>query len=1815
MSNTRSSSLAVVLISIALTQVACDGGLGAGASSAIEDRALEIVTEVERHWPTQSFAGDIDRPDRMRVPLRLRPDISPRFVTDLHDRLILASEATAPAPHGTRPQAVFPRAAAEGVRVTATPHEDAWLVMRPATPTRSTRNEVDGLIVYPAMVGGVDTIYTVTDHRLEEFFVLRAAADVASLRFDIELGPGLETLREIDGGLDALNASGQVLLRSPAPVGLDADHRPVSGRLVATHTGGKRWSVHVALNTVNPTYPVLLDPSWVGTGSSLSPYAFGSAALLTTGEVLLTGDPNSATAELYHPDTGTFRRASPMSAARSGHTSTVLLDGRVLIAGGLVPTTVGGGSTLAATATAELYDPTTGTFAATGPMRRARESHTATLLRDGRVLVVTGYDNGYLADVELYDPATGTFSDAAPLPRARYRHTATLLDDGRVLITGGWSFDTFGVSDQDIYDPATGTWTPVEPLIHGRVGHSATRLHDGRVLIAGGLSGPARDGTELFDPTTGHMTMGPSFADARGNHSATLLPSGQVLLAGGSGLSANGVTPIHTSTALYTPGGPLVPGTFAIGLPLPGPRVGHAALMLPTGRLLLALGRSTFTTAETNASLYDPGTPTLTTTGTPQFRRRGGTRTLLPNGEVLLVGGRPASGLPALASTERYLPDFEGFFLSTPLLSGRIGHTATLLPSGQVLIAGGATPTVVELEPGVPTEVLDPVPSAELFTPHPQFSPTRLASVRTTGTLVSPRHGHRATLLHGGHVLLSGGLDRNGTITQLETFDPADGTFSAGPTSSIGSENHTATLLRDGRVLLIAEGATALAELYDPADSPPSLTPTGTPTETRIAGASATLLADGRVLHAGGGGKTRAALYDPATGLFTATGPLNVGRNAHEAALLTSGRVLIVGGGSGAELYDPVTGTFTVIAAAQTLVATTRLAMLPSGALLLTNEAAGPARVFSEGLVPDRAFGPSLSTVEVSQGSFASGLGLTLRGSRFDADFAQAGRTSEASAHRPVVKLTRIDNGQVVIAKTTQTPAPANTTQVLSATLPAGLSKGPYRVTVTAGGQQSLPRVFPMPIGASCTLDVECGAGACVDGACCADCAAYVVLYDGPYTQTFDTLASSGSTGSAMPQGWYFSEVGTAADTTYGVGPGTGTVGNTWSFGSANSTERALGGLQSGSVNPTFGAAIKNGSTQTLSSVIVGYVGEQWRMGAAGREDRLDFQVSLDATSLTTGTWIDIDPLDFIAPSTTGNTGARDGNLAENRRELSLSLPIPGGAALGNVVWIRWNDFNPSGSDDGLAIDEVRLEPVFADPPPGAIARLGFAARAESLPLVPGDVVGIDMTLTVEAASPEALREVQLSVRPVGTLVRPIPGTLVLTVDGVSSPLTIEADGDRGEASISAVARLASLAIGQSATLSVDVQVLPDSDDTLSFSGLGLWVGATHGTVGGTSGQLGGLSVVECRDASHCVAGPACTLGGACESGVCATRTPRACDDGVACTVDACDRATDTCVSTPTNALCDDDEACTTDTCDAVSGCRHTPLTGACDDGNACTTGETCTSGTCAGTPVTCADDGNACTDTTCVPASGCVTTNNTASCDDGDNCTTNDRCAGGTCAGSLRDCNDNDACTIDQCNSGGQCANTPLSCGPGELCEAGVCASTQCDTCDDTTNCGPNSACIDTATGRRCLIACEDNDDCADDQTCALPTDEAADTRRCFAVEGECRAPDAPVEPGPEVVESEPQPEVDEPQPEVIEPGPEPTEPDPEPQPETQPEPQPDTVEPAPDTSPESGATSKDGGGCGSGPIGSGLMSLMVWVLATGVNRRRSVLERGRLR
>lgn len=194
-----------------------------------------------------------------------------------------------------------------------------------------------------------------------------------------------------------------------------------------------------------------------------------------------------------------------------------------------------------------------------------------------------------------------------------------------------------------------------------------------------------------------------------------------------------------------------------------------------------------------------------------------------------------------------------------------------------------------------------------------------------------------------------------------------------------------------------------------------------------------------------------------------------------------------------------------------------------------------------------------------------------------------------------------------------------------------------------------------------------------------------------PVTENFDTLASSG-TSSVVPAGWYFSESGTNANTTYTAGNGSGTSGDTYSFGTTASSERAFGGLQSGSLIPTIGACFTNNTGGTITNLSVSYTGEEWRLGTAARTDRMDFQYSLDATSLTTGTWVDVNALDFITPNT-ATTGAKDGNAAGNRTALSQpvsGLSVPNGASF----WIRWTDLNASGSDDGLSVDDFSLTAV-----------------------------------------------------------------------------------------------------------------------------------------------------------------------------------------------------------------------------------------------------------------------------------------------------------------------------------------------------------------------------------------------------------------------------------------------------------------------------------------------------------------------------------------
>lgn len=288
----------------------------------------------------------------------------------------------------------------------------------------------------------------------------------------------------------------------------------------------------------------LFDPasgSWLATGSMLQGRQGQSTTLLLDGIVLVTGGYSGAggpaliSVELYDPVTGTWNATGDMMQARVGHTATLLPDGRLLVAGGIeccANRVVGD-----RLASAELYDPITGTWTATEEMIQGRDGHTATLLPDGRVLVAGGHAADRVASAELYDPVAGTWAATGDMTEPYYGHTATLLLDGTVLVAGGDAPSGPGARGwphAELYDPVTGTWVATSPMVTPRLGHTATLLADGRVLVTGGANpGDAGSAAELYDPVTGRWRAIGDMIEARAGHTATLLPDGRVLVVGG----------------------------------------------------------------------------------------------------------------------------------------------------------------------------------------------------------------------------------------------------------------------------------------------------------------------------------------------------------------------------------------------------------------------------------------------------------------------------------------------------------------------------------------------------------------------------------------------------------------------------------------------------------------------------------------------------------------------------------------------------------------------------------------------------------------------------------------------------------------------------------------------------------------------------------------------------------------------------------------------------------------------------------------------------------------------------------------------------------------------------------------------------------------------------------------------------------------------------------------------------------------------------------------------------------------------------------
>lgn len=584
---------------------------------------------------------------------------------------------------------------------------------------------------------------------------------------------------------------------------------------------------------------------------------------------------------------GTWAYTGNLNAGRTYHTATTLENGLVLIVGGTSAALGSGGL-----ASAELYNPSTGKFTATGSLHTARYLHTATLLNNGEVLVVGGLDpNGNpVGSAELYNPSTGTFSVTGPLNVARWVHSATLLNNGEVLIAGGdGGVYQYGNDDAlasaELYNPVAGVFTTTGSLNIAREYHSATLLTNGSVLIAGGIGTNESSivASEIYSPTSASFAEGGNLSQDPSGQAAVLLNGGNVLIAGGN---VGGISELYTtSTGLFSSTGVEGAGNFSLG-----------GVILTNGTVLVAggfnwVGRSQVN--EATAGLYTASNGTFASTGSLKVARRLPPLVLLSNGKVLATGG-----CGGCTTAELYEP-------------------VSTTPTGLLSIA--LSPTNPELTAG----------NAQIFAATGDFSGTgneTLASVTWTSSNTSvatisndPTNSGHADALSAGTTTIkacAGSICGSTTLTVLphedvilgdgyynsneswEIYDDSGNRLNYGDNLSNLLANHTAVRLGNGNIF-IAGGSynPYLWEILSVASGQPVVVSSGTLQQGRDF-SFGVLLSNGNVFIGGGsipGGDDTWEIYTPA-GVLVATNSLSGSRTAGATAvLLQNGDVWISG--------------------------------------------------------------------------------------------------------------------------------------------------------------------------------------------------------------------------------------------------------------------------------------------------------------------------------------------------------------------------------------------------------------------------------------------------------------------------------------------------------------------------------------------------------------------------------------------------------------------------------------------------------------------------------------------------------------------------------------------------------------------------------------------------------------------------------------------------------------------------------------------------------------------------------------------------------
>lgn len=484
--------------------------------------------------------------------------------------------------------------------------------------------------------------------------------------------------------------------------------------------------------------------TWSPAAPMNAPRLGHTVTLMPDGRALVVGGPG----DVYSPATGAWAPASPatMNAGRSGHAAAVLLPqpspsggGFALPLGGVL---VAGGVSGSPAASVEIYDTAADTWRLAAPMATSRSRHTATLLADDRVLVAGGrtidpitLDQVLTSSAEIYDPDANAWTQLAPLPEARAFHSATLLVDGRVLVVGGDSPAGIG-STAAVFDPVTGVWASV-PMLEARKRHTATLLPDGRVLIAGGQGpGGFLATAELFDPATDTFAPAATLPEPRVDHAAEALgdgtpgPGPRVVVSGGFVVSGSGSAFVATAL-VYEPDAGL--GTWVAVAPMNEVRSAHAAVLLADGRVLVVGGRDTTGLALDTAELF------AITSNRPPVAGAGAPQTVVAGPSCLA----PVT-LDGSASTD---PDGDPFTLSWAGIFGTVSgpgptvslplgrHTITLTVTDAGAASATSTVDVVVLDGAPP--ILTPPPPIVVREGEPVNVPLATATDCGPGVVVT----------------------------------------------------------------------------------------------------------------------------------------------------------------------------------------------------------------------------------------------------------------------------------------------------------------------------------------------------------------------------------------------------------------------------------------------------------------------------------------------------------------------------------------------------------------------------------------------------------------------------------------------------------------------------------------------------------------------------------------------------------------------------------------------------------------------------------------------------------------------------------------------------------------------------------------------------------------------------------------------------------------------------------------------------------------------------------------------------------------------